>query len=199
MSSRIKSNKPKAESQDSGNSSLSTPTLPNSKYASQSRLKYWLFISHTVGIQYLHIMPPTINDRIISYNSNKIRSMQVLTSPKSSSDQRIAVSDKWVSAVAWGPPVKLLRSTDHCEIGTVFTLGPNPLRSSFLWAESIEQGIKAGAPIKIFSQGTSFLRAKKIKSKENAWWRETGHQFWDEQQRKFFLASSPACNVSLST
>jgi len=41
MSSRIKSNKPKAESQDSGNSSLSTPTLPNSKkYASQSRLKY---------------------------------------------------------------------------------------------------------------------------------------------------------------
>jgi len=41
MSSKMKSHKLKPESQDSGNSSLSTPTLPNSKkYSSQSHLKH---------------------------------------------------------------------------------------------------------------------------------------------------------------
>lgn len=41
MSSKNKSHKMKPESQDSGNSSLSTPTLPNSKkYASQNLLQY---------------------------------------------------------------------------------------------------------------------------------------------------------------
>ena len=45
MSSKMKSHKLKPESQDSGNSSLSTPTLPNSKkYSSQSHLKYWMLI-----------------------------------------------------------------------------------------------------------------------------------------------------------
>ena len=64
---------------------------------------------------------------------NKIQNLQVLTSHQSPALFRESL---FVSRRAWGP-VKLLRSTDHCEIGTVLTFGTNEPESENLRAESI--------------------------------------------------------------
>ena len=86
--------------------------------------------------------------------------------------QRIAVCVAWASAVV----VKLLRRL----------LTMVKLELFRLWIR--EPGIKPSAPLKFFSQGTSFIETEEIiKSKENAGRRKTGHPFWNEQQRKFSL------------
>ena len=75
------------------------------------------------------------------------------------------------------------------------------LSSGKLWIR--ESGIKPSAPLKLFSQGTSFIETEEIiKSKENAGRRKTGHQFWNEQQRKFSLKHTYVCkevNPSINT